>query len=65
MRGHKKGQLYLLGETSQEALSARRKGDSSETIWHQRLGQPNLKILSLLNEKKTIDTIDESTYYMY
>lgn len=65
VRGHKKGQLYVLGETSQEVLSARRKGDSSETIWHQRLGQPNLKILSLLNEKKTIDTIDESTYHMY
>lgn len=41
------------------------KGDSSETIWHQWLGQPNLKILSLLNKKKTIDTIDESTYHMY
>lgn len=65
MRGHKKGQLYVLGETSQEALSARRKGDSFETIWHQQLVQPNLKILSLLNEKKTIDTIDESTYHMY
>lgn len=57
VRGHKNGQLCVLGETSQEALSARRKGDSSKTIWHQRLGQPNSKILSLLKEKKTVDII--------
>ena len=54
VRGHKKGQLYALDGTFQEALSAIRKGGSS-TIWHQQLGHPNPKLLSLLIKKKVID----------
>lgn len=54
-RGHKRGQLYALDDNKQEVLSAIRKGGSSSSIWHQRLGHPNTKILFLLREKKVID----------
>lgn len=49
-RGHKKGHLYTLEGDYQEALSAIR-GGSPSTVWHQRLGHPNKKILSLLKDK--------------
>lgn len=49
-KGHKKGQLYTLGGSYHEALSAIR-GGSPSTVWHQRLGHPNPKILSLLKDK--------------
>lgn len=54
-RGRKKGQLYALGENSQYAFSAIRKGAPSASLWHQRLGHLNVKILPLLKEKKVID----------
>lgn len=49
-RGHKKEQLYTLDGGYQEALSAIR-GGSPSTVWHQRLGHQNFKILSLLKDK--------------
>ena len=54
-RGRKRGQLYVLDDSSQETLSAIKKDGSSTTLWHQRLGHPNSKILFLLKQKKVID----------
>ena len=54
-RGHKKGQLYALDGIFHKALSAIRKGGSSSSIWHQRLGHLNSRLLSLLKEKNVID----------
>nr|GLL27111.1 hypothetical protein L195_g010371 [Ipomoea trifida] len=51
-KGHRQGQLYALEPGFQEALSAI-KGDNSFSVWHQRLGHPSAKILSLLKGKKS------------
>lgn len=54
-RGSKKGQLYALDQTFEEAFSAIKQGRTTSTIWHQRLGHPHSRVLSLLKEKKVID----------
>ena len=53
--GHKRRQLYALDGVIHEALSAIRKWGASSTVWHQRLGHPNSKILSLLKYQNIID----------
>ena len=53
-REHKKGQLYTLDGGYEAALSAIRKGGFPSTVWHQRLGHPNSKILYLLKDKINI-----------
>nr|GMD84145.1 Retrovirus-related Pol polyprotein from transposon RE1 [Ipomoea batatas] len=59
-KGHRQGQLYALEPGFQEALSAI-KGDNSFSLWHQRLGHPSAKILSLLKGKKVIDVTNWQT----
>ncbi|TXG61102.1 hypothetical protein EZV62_012465 [Acer yangbiense] len=54
-RGHKKGQLYALDGVFHEALSAIRSGDTSSSIWHQRLRHPNSRLLSILKEENVND----------
>ena len=54
-RGHKKGQLYALDGIFHEAFSAIRKGGSTSSVWHQRLGHPSSRLLALLNERHVIN----------
>ncbi|KAF8389828.1 hypothetical protein HHK36_024347 [Tetracentron sinense] len=49
------GGLYsLAGNTTNQALYSSRQQKTSEDLWHQRLGQPQLKIVSFLHSKNFI-----------
>ncbi|GKV03485.1 hypothetical protein SLEP1_g15775 [Rubroshorea leprosula] len=52
-KGTRKGQLYALDEGEKYAL-ATLTNKAVDTIWHQRLGHPNSRILKNLSSKKNI-----------
>ncbi|GKV50011.1 hypothetical protein SLEP1_g56730 [Rubroshorea leprosula] len=52
-KGTRKGQLYALDEGEKYAL-ATMTNKAADTIWHQRLGHPNSRILKNLSSKKNI-----------
>lgn len=53
-KGNKKGGLYVLDGTEKQALFSARFRTTSEDVWHQRLGHPQAKVVSYLNNKNMI-----------
>ncbi|KAF7149901.1 hypothetical protein RHSIM_Rhsim02G0228300 [Rhododendron simsii] len=53
-RGNRKGGLYVLDGTEKQALFSARFRTTSEDVWHQRLGHPQAKVVSYLNNKNMI-----------
>ena len=54
-KGHKKAGLYALEDIQHEALSAIKIAKAPFTVWHQRLGHPQLKSLMSLHNKNQIN----------
>lgn len=54
-RGRKRGKLYVFDGVFHGALSAIRRGGSTLSMWHQRLGHPQAKSISLLKDRRLID----------
>lgn len=52
-KGIKRGDLYALDSNSQQALTTIT-GINDSSLWHQRLGHPSAKVLSLLKGKNFI-----------
>ncbi|CAN7140793.1 unnamed protein product, partial [Brassica rapa subsp. narinosa] len=53
-RGSRHKDLYLLKNTRFQALYSHRQQATSEGIWHQRLGHPNMEVLQMLSRNKAI-----------
>ena len=53
-RGSRRGNLYVLKETNQEALNAIKGKFADEELWHKRLGHPSHNVLRMLKSQKEI-----------
>ena len=53
-RGSRRGNLYVLEETNQEALNAIKGKFADADLWHKRLGHPSHNVLRILKSQKKL-----------
>lgn len=54
-KGHKQGQLYTLDNDFYQAYNTIRREHATSSVWHQRLGHPNWKLLQTLKNGNKIN----------
>lgn len=54
-KGSKKNELYALEDKNLQALTTIQSWKDSDSIWHTRLGHPNLRSIKVLNSYKCIN----------